>query len=87
MLTERVYPLYSRTVMEATENCPHDNTVPEEKWDNAFKLADQALITERKRQRGIYTERALPTAPVALASPPEILAAKGDSVRNRGQRA
>ena len=52
MLVERVYPTYWKAVMEATEDWTEVKSVPKKKWDAAFKLVNQALITERKRQWG-----------------------------------
>lgn len=52
MLAERVYPIYWKTVIEATEDWPEDKSVPKEKSDAASKLLNDALITERNRQRG-----------------------------------
>jgi hypothetical protein len=52
ILTDRVYPIYRKALIEADADWPDDEDVPKEKWEAAFKMLNDALITERKRQWG-----------------------------------
>jgi regulator of sigma D len=54
VLCERVYPVYNKATMEADDALADDETsdIPQQKIDAVFKRLNDALITERNRNRG-----------------------------------
>ncbi len=52
ILSDRVYPIYTKALAEADKDWPDTEEIPKEKWETAFKTLNDALITERNRQWG-----------------------------------
>jgi hypothetical protein len=53
MLSERVYPVFSKAVIDVDKDWPDDEQqVPPEKWDAGMNRVNDALSTERTRPWG-----------------------------------
>ena len=50
MLSERVYPVYGKASMQVDEDWPTSGDIPKEKREAAFKVLNEALVTERMRE-------------------------------------
>ena len=51
MLSERVYPVYSKVSAEIVDALPSNGDVPKEIRDTALEKLNEALVTERMRKR------------------------------------